>query len=93
MDLDNFKNLTPTKHMHTLTTEDLLLFIYGEATPEQSITIQSALEKDWKLKEEYQSLLKEIEQLKEIQISPSKKSLDNILEYSKKNFEFVTEVL
>ena len=93
MDLDNFKNLTPTKHMHTLTTEDLLLFIYGEATPEQSITIQSALEKDWKLKEEYQSLLKEIEQLKEIQISPSKKTLDNILEYSKKNFEFVTEVL
>ena len=79
--------------MHTLTTEDLLLFIYGEATPEQSITIQSALEKDWKLKEEYQSLLKEIEQLKEIQISPSKKTLDNILEYSKKNFEFVTEVL
>ena len=43
--------------------------------------------------EEYQSLLKEIEQLKEIQISPSKKTLDNILEYSKKNFEFVTEVL
>ena len=79
--------------MHTLTTEDLLLFIYGEATPEQSITIQSALEKDWKLNEEYQSLLKEINQLKEIQISPSQKTLDNILEYSKKNFEFVTEVL
>ena len=93
MDLDNFKNLTPTKHMHTLTTEDLLLFIYGEATPEQSITIQSALEKDWKLNEEYQSLLKEINQLKEIQISPSQKTIDNILEYSKKNFEFVTEVL
>ena len=79
--------------MATLTTEDLLLFIYGEVTPEQSITIQSALEKDWKLQEEYQSLLIEIEQLKEIQISPSKKTLDNILEYSKKNFEFVTEVL
>lgn len=77
--------------MHALTTEDLLLFIYGEATIELSNTIKTALENDWKLQEEYRILLAEIEQLDEINLSPSTKAVDSILEYSKKNLEQITE--
>ena len=77
--------------MHALTTEDLLLFIYGETTSEQSIIIKKALENDWKLQEEYKTLLAEIGQLDELNFSPSNKVIDSILEYSKKNLEQVIE--
>ena len=88
--MDNFKNLNPTL-MHALTTEDLLLFIYGEATAEQTNIIKSALESDWKLQEEYKTLLAEIGQLDEIKFSPSTYAIESILEYSKKNLEQITE--
>lgn len=77
--------------MHALTTEDLLLFIYGETTSEESNTIKSALENDWKLQEEYKTLLAEIGQLNELNFSPSNKAIDSILEYSKKNLEQIIE--
>jgi hypothetical protein len=77
--------------MHALTSEDLLLFIYGETTSEQSINIKTALENDWKLQEEYKTLLTEIGQLDEINFSPSTKAIESILEYSKKNLEQINE--
>lgn len=77
--------------MHALTTEDLLLFIYGEATAEQTNIIKASLESDWKLQEEYKTLLAEIGQLEEINFSPSTKAIESILEYSKKNLEQITE--
>jgi hypothetical protein len=49
------------------------------------------LENDWKLQEEYKTLLAEIGQLNELNFSPSNKAIDSILEYSKKNLEQVIE--
>ena len=77
--------------MYALTTDDLLLFIYGESSTELTNTIKTALENDWKLQEEYRTLLAEIQQLDEINLSPSANTIDSILEYSKKNLEQITE--
>jgi hypothetical protein len=42
--------------MHSITQEDLLLYLYGETSPQQTQEIKNALEQDWNLKESYLQL-------------------------------------
>ncbi|MEN9569079.1 MAG: hypothetical protein RL172_310 [Bacteroidota bacterium] len=70
--------------MHSFTQEDLLLYVYGDTSADQTAAIRQALEVDWKLKEEYDALVSVQQQLSEIQHTPRKKAIDFILAYAGK---------
>jgi len=79
--------------MHAFTSEDLLQYLYGETPTEKAALIKTALENDWTLQEEMNILSGEIAMLEAISLSPSKKSIDNILNYAKKNVEPIIELV
>lgn len=64
------------------TKENLLQFIYGEVSPEMHIRIMDALESNGQLKNEYDELRKDISLLDTINESPSKTSVQILLEES-----------
>ncbi len=66
----------------TYTSEDLLRFIYKETSAKESIDMAAALEKDYRLKEEYNMLKESISILPKVTFSPSRNSLKRILNYS-----------
>jgi hypothetical protein len=70
--------------MQSITQEELLLYIYGEASTEQTATIKAALESDWNLNEQYQALVSAKESLEPVNIAPRKKALDFVLNYANK---------
>lgn len=70
--------------MHSFTQEDLLLYLYGDASKDQTIAIAKALETDWKLKEEYEGLVSSQHYLGKMSFSPRKASVDFILDYAAK---------
>ncbi|MBS1495982.1 MAG: hypothetical protein JSU03_01650 [Bacteroidetes bacterium] len=71
--------------MHNFTQEDLLLFLYKEASPQKTASIQNALVSDWNLREEMEVLASSIKQLNSGKLySPRQKSIDAILEYAEK---------
>jgi hypothetical protein len=61
---------------------DLLPYIYGEVSKEQSNAITIALETDWELREQYQELLEAKKGLEKISLSPRKKAVDFIMNYA-----------
>jgi len=61
---------------------DLLPYIYGEVSIEQSNAIKNALETDWELQEQYQELMDAKKGLETISLSPRKKAVDFILDYA-----------
>jgi hypothetical protein len=70
--------------MSIFTTEDLLQYLYNEASPKKSAAIQAALETDWSLRETYGLLVSGQKQLGEINLSPREDVLKNILDYAEK---------
>ncbi len=68
--------------MITYTTEDLLLFIYGETSDEQTELIMNALAEDWNLREQYDVLKNSIETLDQMIVSPRSESVNAILRYA-----------
>ena len=70
--------------MSIFTTEDLLQYLYNEASPKKSAAIQAALETDWSLRETYGLLVSSQKQLGEINLSPREDVLKNILDYAEK---------
>lgn len=70
--------------MHSFMQEDLLSYIYGESSNEQSNAIRAALETDWILKEKYQELVEAKNELTDLKLSPRKEALDFILNYASK---------
>lgn len=76
--------------MQLFTQEDLLQYVYGETTPEIASAITEAIQNDWQLKEEYQQIMLVRSQLDTVRLSPSRKSIDAIMEYARKAVE--TEV-
>jgi hypothetical protein len=64
--------------------EDLLSYIYGETSNDQSNAIRAALETDWILKEKYQELTAAKNELTDIKLSPRKEAVDFILNYANK---------
>ncbi len=70
--------------MHNFTPEDLLLYLYNETSPAQSAAIKAALETDWSLREKFEELTASQKELSVIKLSPSRKTIDNILNYAEK---------
>jgi hypothetical protein len=69
--------------MHNFNHEDLVQFLYNETSPETTKAIQTALDNDWELNEEYQQLLStkaELDLLKGQ--SPRQQTIDFILQYA-----------
>jgi len=56
--------------------------MYGEVSTKQSNAIRVALETDWELREQYQELLDAQKGLEKISLSPRKKTIDFILDYT-----------
>lgn len=75
--------------MQSITSEDLLLYLYGETTPQQSKEIASALQNDWDVKEKYELLKGSIDELNEISYAPEQKTIDKIMEYAQKSTEML----
>lgn len=69
--------------MHTISSEELLEFLFQESTGEKNEQIIKALEEDWNLKEEYNHLLETVEELSDVEYSPSQQSVENILNYAR----------
>ena len=76
--------------MQLFTQEDLLQYVYGETTPEIASAITEAIQNDWQLKEEYQQIMLVKSQLDTVRLSPSRKTIDAIMDYARKAVE--TEV-
>lgn len=75
--------------MPVFTTEELLQFLYKEASPELSASIESALLADWSTKERYDLLQSTHKQLDEIKHSPRRQTIDFLLRYAGKTEEEV----
>ena len=70
--------------MHSFMQEDLLSYIYGETSRDQTNAIEAALEADWVLKEKYQELIAAKNELTDLKLSPRKEAVDFILNYANK---------
>jgi hypothetical protein len=72
--------------MKKFTREQLMLYLFNEASPILSFAINKALHEDYELKKEIEMLKrskKQLEKLKEIRESPGPKTINAILEYAK----------
>ncbi len=70
--------------MHNFTPEDLLLYLYNETSTEQTAQIKAALESDWSLREKFEVITSAQKRLEALKMSPSKQTIDNILDYAEK---------
>ncbi len=70
--------------MHNFTQEDLLLYLYNETSQKQTVEIKAALETDWSFREKFEELTLAQKNLETLQMSPSKQTIDNILNYAEK---------
>ncbi len=77
--------------MHSITQEELVQYMYGEASTEKTILIRSALQSDWNLKEQYEALVAAQQNLEKITLSPRKKAIDAILNYAHKHVNEFSE--
>jgi len=65
------------------THDDLIRFVYQEASPDENRQIKLALEEDIELFEQYQELKWLKMQMDGTLMDPSEKTVNSILEYSK----------
>ena len=70
--------------MHNFTPEDLLQYLYNETSPAQTAQIKAALENDWSLREKFEVIASAQKRLETLKMSPSKQTIDNILNYAEK---------
>lgn len=64
------------------TQNDVLRYIYGETTEEENLTIQKALLLDPSLMDFYRETLHLQRQISDLEIAPSKRCVDAIIEYA-----------
>lgn len=70
--------------MHQKITHEILLqSFYDELSPEDNLHLELSLMNDPQLQLEYDQFRKTIQALDELTLQPSKKSISNILKYSK----------
>jgi hypothetical protein len=68
--------------MHNFTPEDLVQFLYKETSPGKTAAIKAALETDYELREKLEVITSAQGRLEALTLSPSQKSIDNILSYA-----------
>jgi len=71
--------------MTKFTPEDLLLYLYKEASPEQTAAIEAALTKDWTLREKLSVLKASMQRLDKIVESPRTEVVLNVLNYAREH--------
>lgn len=71
--------------MENFTPEDLLLYLYKETSPQQSAAIESALQKDWALREKLAVLKTSMQRLEKITQSPRTEVVLNVLNHAREN--------
>jgi len=71
--------------MENFTPEDLLLYLYKETPPQQSAAIESALQKDWALREKLAVLKTSMQRLDKITQSPRTEVVLNVLNHAREN--------
>lgn len=70
--------------MQKFSQEQLMQYLYGEASPILKLAIDTAMKEDVDLQKEIKTLQRTIKQLDKLeQQSPSQKSIDAILNYAK----------
>ncbi len=69
--------------MTNFTPEDILLFLYKEASAEQAASIEAALEKDWTLREKLAVLKASMQRLDKITVSPRTEVVLNVLNHAR----------
>ncbi len=70
--------------MQKFSQEQLMQYLYGEASPILQLAIDNAIKEDADLQKEIKTLQRTIKQLDKLeQQSPSQKSIDAILNYAK----------
>ena len=67
------------------TPEDLVLYLYKETSPLQTIAIEETAQTDWALREKINVIKASIEKLENITVSPRVEIVLNILNYAKAN--------
>ena len=70
--------------MHNFTPEDLVQYLYNEASTEKAADIKAALENDWNLREQFEVLSSGRQQLESVNMSPRRKTIENILDYAER---------
>ena len=69
----------------SFTPNHLIRFIYKETSILENVLIREMLERDWKLREQYEDLMYSINRLPEVEGQPGIKTLNKILKYSKES--------
>jgi hypothetical protein len=69
--------------MTNFTPEDLLLYLYKETSIDQTSAIESALEKDWTLREKLNVLKASMQRLDKLTESPRTQVVLNVLNHAR----------
>jgi len=69
--------------MPFFTPEDLVLYLYDESSPQQTDTIEKAMNEDWTLREKITVIKSSIQQLDKIKVTPRIEVVLNILNYAR----------
>ncbi len=68
--------------MHNFTPEDLLLYLYKEASTQQITALEEALKIDWTLREKLAVMKTAMERLNNLTVSPRTEAVLTILKYA-----------
>lgn len=69
--------------MTNFTPEDLIRYLYKETSNEQTTAIEAALEKDWTLREKLHVLMKSMQRLDKLTVSPRTQVVLNVLNHAR----------
>jgi hypothetical protein len=68
--------------MHNFSPEDLLLYLYKEASPQQAAALEEALKQDWTLREKLAVMKTAMERLNNLTVTPRTEVVLNVLKYA-----------
>ncbi len=69
--------------MTNFTPEDLLMYLYKETSDSQTTAIETALEKDWTLREKLNVLKASMQRLDKLTLSPRTEVVLNVLNHAR----------
>ncbi len=74
--------------MQKFKQEVLMQYLYGETSTQLTLAIEQALQEDWKLQDELNTLKRTMKQLDSLKLqAPRKKAVNAILNYAKSTDE------
>lgn len=71
--------------MHNYTPEELLLYLYKEASPALAAAIEEELKSNWSLREKLDVMKTAMERLNNIAVQPRTEAVLNVLRYAEKS--------